>query len=94
MMPKYITTGQAAALMQLCSRTLIRLFDGGQVRGFRIPGTQRRRMYELASVLELMQANNYPAVTAADYARAGIAGEPDEQKPVSRRIALAEIPMS
>jgi hypothetical protein len=41
---KHYTTGQLAALFQVAPRTVSKWFDSGALEGFRIPGSQDRRV--------------------------------------------------
>jgi len=41
---KVMTSGLAAKLSGLSHQTIIRLFDGGEIRGFKIPGSKHRRI--------------------------------------------------
>jgi two-component system response regulator RpaA len=38
------TTGETARLLCVAPRTVCKWFDSGQLRGFRVPGTQDRRI--------------------------------------------------
>ncbi len=53
------TTGQAASLCGLSQQTVIRCFDSGKLKGFRVPGSRFRRIPREA-LLEFMKANNIP----------------------------------
>ena len=53
------TTGQAAAVCSLSQQTIIRCFDNGQLKGFRVPGSKFRRIPR-ESIVEFMQANGIP----------------------------------
>ncbi|HUS47930.1 MAG TPA: response regulator [Phycisphaerae bacterium] len=53
------TTGEAAAICKLSQQTIIRCFDSGQLRGFRVPGSKFRRIPRDALV-EFMKKNNIP----------------------------------
>jgi len=39
-----LTTGQAAKICRVSQQTIIRCFDGGQLHGFRVPGSRFRRI--------------------------------------------------
>src|SRR5262245_3289173 len=44
-MPKKVfTTGQVAGIVKVAPRTVVKWFDSGRLRGYRIPGTQDRRV--------------------------------------------------
>ncbi len=51
-----LTTGEAAQFLDLSQQTIIRMFDEGQLAGFRVPGSRFRRIH-LAAVYDLMRAN-------------------------------------
>ena len=38
------TTGEAATICKLSQQTIIRCFDSGQLKGFRVPGSKFRRI--------------------------------------------------
>src|SRR5258708_11928661 len=43
-MKKVFTTGQVAKICRVAPRTVSRWFDSGRLRGYRIPGSQDRRI--------------------------------------------------
>jgi excisionase family DNA binding protein len=53
------TTGEAAEICRLSQQTIIRCFDSGQLKGFRVPGSKFRRIPR-RSLIEFMKANNIP----------------------------------
>lgn len=53
------TTGEAAELCNLSQQTIIRCFDSGRLRGFRIPGSKFRKIPK-DSLLKFMKENNIP----------------------------------
>jgi len=53
------TTGEAAELCSLSQQTIIRCFDSGRLRGFRIPGSKFRKIPR-DSLLKFMRENNIP----------------------------------
>lgn len=53
------TTGEAADLCSLSQQTIIRCFDSGRLRGFRIPGSKFRKIPR-DSLLKFMKENNIP----------------------------------
>ncbi len=53
------TTGEAAAICKLSQQTIIRCFDNGQLKGFRVPGSRFRRIPHDALV-EFMRVNAIP----------------------------------
>ncbi|MBN1942321.1 MAG: response regulator [Phycisphaerae bacterium] len=53
------TTGEAAEICKLSQQTIIRCFDNGQLKGFRVPGSKFRRIPHEA-LAEFMRANQIP----------------------------------
>lgn len=53
------TTGEVAEICGVSQQTVIRCFDKGAVRGFRVPGSKFRRIPREA-LIEFMKANNIP----------------------------------
>jgi two-component system, OmpR family, response regulator len=53
------TTGEAAGICKLSQQTIIRCFDSGQLKGFRVPGSKFRRIPH-DSLLEFMKDNSIP----------------------------------
>jgi excisionase family DNA binding protein len=57
--PSLFTTGQAARICNVAQQTIIRLFDAGMLKGFRIPGSTHRRIPR-QSLLALMREAGMP----------------------------------
>jgi excisionase family DNA binding protein len=57
------TTGEAADLCNLSQQTIIRCFDSGRLRGFRIPGSKFRKIPR-DSLLKFMKENSIPILNA------------------------------
>jgi excisionase family DNA binding protein len=57
------TTGEAADLCNLSQQTIIRCFDSGRLRGFRIPGSKFRKIPR-DSLLKFMKENSIPILSA------------------------------
>jgi len=53
------TTGEAADICNLSQQTIIRCFDSGRLRGFRIPGSKFRKIPR-DSLLKFMKDNSIP----------------------------------
>jgi len=53
------TTGEAAELCKLSQQTIIRCFDSGRLRGFRVPGSRFRRIPR-DELLRFMRENHIP----------------------------------
>lgn len=53
------TTGEAAKICKVSQQTIIRCFDSGQLKGFRVPGSRFRRIPR-ESLYNFMRDNNIP----------------------------------
>ncbi|MBQ9873973.1 MAG: response regulator [Thermoguttaceae bacterium] len=53
------TTGEAAKICKVSQQTIIRCFDSGQLRGFRVPGSRFRRIPR-ECLYSFMKENNIP----------------------------------
>ena len=53
------TTGEAATICSVSQQTIIRCFDQGLVKGFKIPGSRFRRIPR-AELIKFMKANGIP----------------------------------
>jgi excisionase family DNA binding protein len=53
------TTGEAAEICNVSQQTIIRCFDNGRLRGFRVPGSRFRRIPRDA-LIQFMKENNIP----------------------------------
>lgn len=53
------TTGEVAKLLNFSARTISKLFDAGRIRGYRIPGSQDRRI-PLECLMAFLKQNNMP----------------------------------
>ena len=53
------TTGEAAEICKLSQQTVIRCFDSGQLRGFRVPGSKFRRIPR-TELMSFMKVNGIP----------------------------------
>ena len=58
-MKDLFTTGEAAEICNLSQQTIIRCFDSGRLRGFRIPGSKFRKIPR-ESLIKFMKENNIP----------------------------------
>src|SRR6202047_2599495 len=58
-MKTVFTTGEAAKICKVSQQTIIRCFDSGQLRGFRVPGSRFRGISRDA-LLSFMQKNSIP----------------------------------
>ena len=53
------TTGEAAKICKVSQQTIIRCFDSGQLKGFRVPGSRFRRIPR-ECLYTFMKENNIP----------------------------------
>lgn len=53
------TTGEVAQICKVSQQTVIRCFDNGKLRGFRVPGSDHRRIPR-ESLLQFMKDNDIP----------------------------------
>jgi two-component system OmpR family response regulator len=58
-MKSVFTTGEAAEVCKVSQQTIIRCFDSGRLRGFRVPGSRFRRIPRDALV-QFMKENGIP----------------------------------
>jgi two-component system, OmpR family, response regulator len=58
-MKTVFTTGEAAEICKVSQQTIIRCFDSGRLRGFRVPGSRFRRIPRDA-LLQFMKDNGIP----------------------------------
>ena len=58
-MKTVFTTGEAAKICKVSQQTIIRCFDSGQLKGFRVPGSRFRRIPR-ESLYRFMKDNNIP----------------------------------
>ena len=58
-MKTVFTTGEAAEICKVSQQTIIRCFDSGQLKGFRVPGSRFRRIPRDA-LLQFMKDNGIP----------------------------------
>jgi len=58
-MKNLYTTGEAADICNLSQQTIIRCFDSGKLKGFRIPGSKFRRIPR-ESLIHFMRENGMP----------------------------------
>ncbi len=58
-MKSVFTTGEAAEICKVSQQTIIRCFDSGRLKGFRVPGSRFRRIPREA-LLQFMKENGIP----------------------------------
>jgi len=54
-----LTMGDVARICNVASRTATKWFDGGQLKGYRIPGSRDRRV-PISELVCFMRANDIP----------------------------------
>jgi len=58
-MKDLFTTGEAAEICRVSQQTIIRCFDSGRLRGFRVPGSKFRRIHR-QNLVKFMRDNSIP----------------------------------
>src|SRR5512133_3624307 len=66
-MKTIFTTGEAAEICSISQQTIIRCFDNGRLKGFRVPGSRFRRIPRESLIL-FMKENGIP-IDALDTGR-------------------------
>jgi excisionase family DNA binding protein len=72
------TTGEAAEVCQVSQQTIIRCFDSGRLKGFRVPGSRFRRIPR-EELLRFMKDNGIPADRLDSGKRRILVVDDDEQ---------------
>lgn len=72
------TTGEAAEMCKVSQQTIIRCFDSGRLRGFRVPGSRFRRIPRDA-LIRFMRENQIPTDTLEEGKRKVLVIDDDEQ---------------
>ena len=87
-----LTTGQVAKICHISQQTVIRSFDGGVLKGFKVPGSRSRRI-PIESLRKLMEESNIPLewlyswVNAKETAKARKIKEQADKKAVVNEAA-------
>lgn len=76
-MKTVFTTGEAAKICKVSQQTIIRCFDSGQLKGFRVPGSRFRRIPREA-LYRFMKENGIPT-DALESGKRGILVVDDDQ---------------
>ncbi len=76
-MKTVFTTGEAAKICKVSQQTIIRCFDSGQLKGFRVPGSRFRRIPR-DQLYAFMRDNGIPT-DALDSGKRKILVEDDDQ---------------
>ncbi len=72
------TTGEAADLCRISQQTVIRCFDSGRLKGFRVPGSRFRRIPR-DELIRFMRDNNIPTDHLEGAKRRVLVVDDDEQ---------------
>ncbi len=82
------TTGEAAEICKVSQQTIIRCFDSGRLKGFRVPGSRFRRIPRDA-LIAFMRDNNIP-VDALDSGKTRIMVVDDDPEIVELFVDVLE----
>lgn len=82
------TTGEAAEICKVSQQTIIRCFDSGRLKGFRVPGSRFRRIPREA-LIAFMRDNNIP-VDALDSGKTRIMVVDDDPEIVELFVDVLE----
>ena len=77
-MKTVFTTGEAAKICKVSQQTIIRCFDSGQLRGFRVPGSRFRRIPR-DILYRLMKENGIPTDALESGRRKALIVDDDEE---------------
>ncbi|MEX0653507.1 MAG: response regulator [Phycisphaeraceae bacterium] len=72
------TTGEAAEVCKVSQQTIIRCFDSGRLKGFRVPGSRFRRIPR-EELIRFMRQNDIPADVLQKGKRKVLVVDDDEQ---------------
>ena len=72
------TTGEAAKICKVSQQTIIRCFDSGQLRGFRVPGSRFRRIPR-DILFRFMKDNGIPTDALESGRRKALIVDDDEE---------------
>ena len=87
-MKTVFTTGEAADVCKVSQQTIIRCFDSGRLKGFRVPGSRFRRIPRDA-LIAFMKDNNIP-VDALDSGKTKILVVDDDPEIVELFVDVLE----
>ena len=77
-MKTVFTTGEAAKICNVSQQTIIRCFDSGQLKGFRVPGSRFRRIPRDV-LYRFMKANGIPTAALESGRRKALIVDDDEE---------------
>ncbi|MCC6579684.1 MAG: response regulator [Phycisphaeraceae bacterium] len=72
------TTGEAAEICKISQQTIIRCFDSGRLRGFRVPGSRFRRIPR-DELIRFMKSNSIPTENLEGGKKRVLVVDDDEQ---------------
>jgi two-component system, OmpR family, response regulator len=87
-MKTVFTTGEAAEICKVSQQTIIRCFDSGRLKGFRVPGSRFRRIPR-ESLVQFMKENGIP-VDALDSGKRKILVVDDDPEIVELFVDVLE----
>jgi excisionase family DNA binding protein len=77
-MKTVFTTGEAAKICKVSQQTIIRCFDSGQLKGFRVPGSRFRRIPRDV-LYKFMKENDIPTDALESGKRKALVVDDDEE---------------
>src|SRR5207244_3145295 len=77
-MKRVFTTGEAAKICKVSQQTIIRCFDSGQLKGFRVPGSKFRRIPR-DILYKFMKENGIPTDALESGKRKALIVDDDEE---------------
>jgi excisionase family DNA binding protein len=87
-MKNVYTTGEVAEICNVSQQTVIRCFDSGKLKGFRVPGSRFRRIPR-ESLLQFMRENNIP-ITELDSGKRKVLIVDDDEAILDILVELLE----
>ncbi len=87
-MKSVYTTGEVAQICKISQQTVIRCFDSGRLKGFRVPGSKFRRIPR-ESLIAFMKNNNIP-LDQLDTGKKRVLVVDDDQAIVEMFVELLE----
>jgi len=87
-MKSVYTTGEVAEICKVSQQTVIRCFDSGKLRGFRVPGSRFRRIPR-ESLIQFMKENGIP-LDSLDSGRKRVLAVDDDEAILEMLVELLE----
>ena len=88
-MKTVFTTGEAAAVCKVSQQTIIRCFDSGRLKGFRVPGSRFRRIPRDA-LIQFMKDNGIPPDALIESSRTKVLVVDDDPEIVELFVDVLE----